>query len=130
MGKKSENYNQLRQLRDWSVYLLCQEPEENPSLFVFNRFIQLFQEFDLPVQHVGKIDVTVDASFFESKQFANDILYNMVEYFRKIYDMILENVGGNKEVADQIFGDYLDVNIDGLEWVNDNSSSSIDNDQW
>ena len=111
---KSKNYLALRQYRDTLDNMAAQDVNDNPSLFIFMRLVELFQEFDLPVEHVGKIHVGVGLGFFESKKLALDIVDSYVQYCANIYHIILERVN-DKEKASQIFGDFIDNNC-ALHW--------------
>jgi hypothetical protein len=110
---KSQNFVALRGYRDSMQMLSIQEIEDNPSLFVFMRLVELFQEFDLPVEQAGKIDVQVGNDFFEDKKMANDIILAYVKYCEHIYTMLCERVK-DKEKVSQIFGDF--VGSYGLYW--------------
>lgn len=116
MNERSPNTIALRELRDSIRILELQEPEENPNLFLFLRFLELFQEFHLPVEHVGKLRLNVTEEFFENKKHANEIVVAMVRHFKNGYNLILERVK-NEEIASQIFGDWLSVHkYGGILW--------------
>lgn len=134
MNERSPNTIALREFRDSVRILELQDPEENPNLFLFLRFLELFQEFHLPVEHVGKLRLNVTEEFFEDKKLANEIIVSMVRHFKNGYNLILERVN-NEVVASQIFGDWLSVHkycgilwYDGIEddfgFEDDNSDDS------
>lgn len=124
--KRSQNFIALRELRDHIRIAELQDIEDDPSLYAFMRLVELFQEFELPVEHVGKICIRVDASFFESKAFSNEILVSLVQNAKNFYIMILDRVQ-DKRVASQILGDYLDQNAE-LDWYDYFSENTFDND--
>ena len=114
--KRTKNFIALRELRDEILTASCMDPEDDPSLFVFVRLMRLFHEYQLPMEHVGKINVQVDEKFFESKKITFQILDAVVKYCRARYDVILSQVGGDEELASKIFGDYLTYNTN-LYWM-------------
>ena len=127
--KRSHNFVALRALRDDIRIAELQDIEDDPSLYAFMRLVELFQEFELPVEHVGKIRIHVDASFFESKAFSNEILVSLVMNAKNFYAMILDRVQDEK-VASQIFGDYMDQTAE-LCWYNYSGSGlDIDDESW
>jgi len=113
--KRSPNVIALRQYRDALHMASLQEVDADPVLFVMSRLIQLFLEFDLPVEVVGAIEINIDSSFFENKKFADEILYYFVQNCKKLYDMIYnhvwtgyeDHVDEAKKIAATIFGDFL-----------------------
>lgn len=133
MKKRSQNFIALRELRDDMRILELQDIEDSPTLFAFSRLMELFQEFEVPVECVGNVKISVNENFFESKKLAEEILVAITKYCKNVYTIISDRVQ-DEEVAKKIFGDFLARNS-GLYWYGlideeDDSDVDIDNSEW
>lgn len=126
--KPTPNVVALRELRDQIHIQSLKDVDEDPNTMVFCRLLELFQEFELPVEVIGAIYIDVHPAFFENNKFAFDIMLYIVQDCKRIYDLICERVQDEDKCL-QIFKDYVNRNIS-LTWynccINDDSLSEDD----
>ena len=133
MKKRSQNFIALRELRDEMRILELQDIEDNAHLYVFARFMELFQEFEVPVECVGNMNIQVSNEFFESKKLAEEIMVSITKQCKNVYTIILDRVQ-DEEVAKKILSDFISKNS-GLCWFGlieeeDNSGIDFDGSEW